>query len=104
MHQVTLHGGVGVLSESSNVRAGIRQYILENLMFSDDPSALADGASLLDQGVIDSTGVLEVALFLETEFEIEVKASELLPDNFDSVDNMVRFVARMQAGATAQPA
>lgn len=93
-----------MLSDSSAVRAGIRRYILENLMFSDDPSTLADGASLLDQGVIDSTGVLEVALFLETEFDIEVKASELLPDNFDSVDNMVRFVVRMQAGTAAQPA
>ncbi|MFI4958570.1 MAG: acyl carrier protein, partial [Lysobacterales bacterium] len=52
--------------------------------------------SLLERGVIDSTGVLEIILFLEGEFGIQVKASEMLPENFDSVNNMVRFVSRLQ--------
>lgn len=93
-----------MIADPATIQAAIRAYVLENLMFSSDASALVNDASLLDQGVIDSTGVLEVALFLETEFGIEVKASELLPDNFDSVDNMVRFVTRMQAEASMQPA
>lgn len=72
----------------------IRKYILDNLLFSDDEAALANDASLLDLGIIDSTGVLELALFLESHFKIEVNDDELLPSNFDSVNNLVRFVGK----------
>jgi acyl carrier protein len=74
----------------------VRGYILENLLFSSDAAELPNDASLLERGVIDSTGVLEIILFLEGEFGIQVKASEMLPENFDSVNNMVRFVCRLQ--------
>lgn len=83
-------------TEAMHVKTRIRDYILENLMFSDDPGELPDDASLLDRGIIDSTGVLEVVLFLEESFGIQVKASEMLPQNFDSVDNIVAFVGRQQ--------
>nr|WP_256489646.1 acyl carrier protein [Dyella lutea] len=78
----------------ARITADIRTYILENLMFSDDGSVLANDASLLEKGVIDSTGVLELAMFLETQFGISVKADDLLPQNFDSVDSMAGFVHR----------
>ncbi len=91
-------------AELSRITADIRAYILENLMFSDDGSVLVDDASLLEQGVIDSTGVLELALFLETQFGIAVKAEDLLPQNFDSVDSMTRFVSNAIAGGTATAA
>jgi len=82
-----------------DVQTKIRQYILENLLFTDDGAELADDASLLERGIIDSTGVLEIVLFLEEEFGIAIKASEMLPENFDSVDNMVRFVNRLRVSA-----
>ena len=84
-------------SETTVIAAKVRGYILENLMFSSDENELANDASLMERGVIDSTGVLEIVLFLETEFGIEVKASEMLPENFDSVNNLVRFVSRLQS-------
>lgn len=80
-----------------SIESQVRSYILENLMFSSNPADLASGESLLDRGVIDSTGVLEIVLFLETTFGVKVKDSEMLPENFDSVDNIVRFVGRLQA-------
>jgi acyl carrier protein len=83
-------------TEPPVIEAKVRGYILENLMFSSDANELANDASLLERGVIDSTGVLEIILFLESEFGVEVKASEMLPENFDSVNNMVRFVSRLQ--------
>lgn len=83
-------------TETPVIEAKVRGYILENLMFSSDANELANDASLLERGVIDSTGVLEIILFLESEFGVEVKASEMLPENFDSVNNMVRFVSRLQ--------
>lgn len=79
-----------------SVESQVRSYILENLMFSGNPADLADDESLLDRGVIDSTGVLEIVLFLETRFGVKVKDSEMLPENFDSVDNIVRFVGRLR--------
>ncbi|WP_300617528.1 acyl carrier protein [Dokdonella sp.] len=80
-----------------SIESQVRNYILENLLFSSNPADLASGESLLDRGVIDSTGVLEIVLFLETTFGVKVKDSEMLPENFDSVDNIVRFVGRLQA-------
>ncbi|MFA7322341.1 MAG: acyl carrier protein [Dokdonella sp.] len=80
-----------------SIEAKIRHYILENLMFTDDGSRLPNDASLLDRGVIDSTGVLEIVMFLEEEFAIKIKDSEMLPENFDSVNNLVAFVQRLQA-------
>ena len=62
-----------------------------------DASALTDDASLLDRGLIDSTGVLEVIEYLETTFGITVTDDEMLPENLDSVDRIVAFVEKKQA-------
>ena len=83
-------------NDGTGVKALIRRYLLENLLFSEDDSELPDDVSLLDRGIMDSTGVLEVVLFLEERFGIKVKDSQMLPENFDSVNNMVRFVERVQ--------
>jgi acyl carrier protein len=74
----------------------IRNYVLENYLFTDDQSALANDTSFLDDGIIDSTGILEVIAFLEEEFKIEVKDEEMIPENLDSVNNIVAFVSRKQ--------
>jgi len=84
-------------SDTSQIRSGIRAYILENLLFTSDDAELADDASLLDRGIVDSTGVLEIVMYLEEQFAIKVKDSDMLPENFDSVNNMVRFVSRATA-------
>ena len=90
--------GIRMSQQAAQIESRIRGYILENLLFSSNPSDLANGASLLEQGIIDSTGVLEIVMFLEGEFGLSIKASDMLPENFDSVDNMVRLVLRLQGG------
>jgi len=70
----------------------IRNEILDNYLFTDDQSELENSASLLEQGIIDSTGILELIYFLEEEFDIQVKDSELIPENLDSVDNILAYV------------
>lgn len=74
----------------------IRQYILSNLLFTDDESALQDSESFLDGGIIDSTGVMEIILFIEDTFGIKVNDDEMLPVNLDSVDKLVAFIKRKQ--------
>ena len=76
----------------------VRQFIVKNF-YVPDPSALADDTSLLDQAIIDSTGVLEVIGFLEQEFGITVDDAEMLPENLDSIGRIAAFVVRKQGGA-----
>jgi acyl carrier protein len=71
----------------------IRGFLASNFYIS-DPGLLEDGTSLLDQGIIDSTGVLEVIGFIEETFGITVEDSELLPENLDSIQGIARFITR----------
>ncbi|HEY0232938.1 MAG TPA: acyl carrier protein [Dokdonella sp.] len=83
--------------DATQVEAKVRGYILENLLFTSDGSELANDASLLERSIIDSTGVLEIVLFLEEEFAVKISENEMVPENFDSVNNIVRFVLRLKA-------
>lgn len=80
-----------------SIGAKIRSYIQENFLFSDDTSAFADSDSFLEQGIIDSTGVLELVFFVEEQFGIKVADREMIPENFDSVANIARFIQDKQA-------
>jgi acyl carrier protein len=53
---------------------------------------LKDDTSFLDEGVIDSTGVMELVAFLETTFEFRIEDEEIVPDNFDSINKLLKFV------------
>lgn len=77
-----------------SIEAKIRQFILDNYLFSNDQSLLANSDSFLQKGIIDSTGILEVIQFLTDEFGVEVQDSEMVPENLDSVNNLVAFVTR----------
>lgn len=77
-----------------HVQTIIRQYILENFLFTDDNSVLQDDDSLLAQGIIDSTGALEIANFIEEKFAITVHDEEMLPENLDSINNISGFILR----------
>lgn len=81
-----------------NTAEKIREFITTNFYVA-DPAALSDDASFLDQGIVDSTGVLEVVTFLEDTFAIAVGDDELLPENLDSVRNLTAFVERKQSCA-----
>jgi acyl carrier protein len=80
----------------------VRQFILTNFYVS-DPSVLTDETSLLRQGIVDSTGVLEVITFLEAEFSIQVLDEEMLPENLDSISRIAAYLAHKTA-ANRSPA
>jgi len=75
----------------------LRNYILENYLFTDDQSALSNGDSFMEKGIIDSTGILEVIFFLEDELGVIVEDEEMIPENLDSVDNLVAFIGSKKA-------
>jgi acyl carrier protein len=71
----------------------VRDFVTANFYIA-DPESLEDRTSLLDHGIIDSTGVLEVILFIETTFGVTVEDSEMLPENFDSIERIAKYVGR----------
>ncbi|MER8366308.1 MAG: acyl carrier protein [Mesorhizobium sp.] len=71
----------------------IRAFLASNFYIA-DPESLESDTSLLDQGIVDSTGVLEVIGFIEETFGITVEDSELLPENLDSIQGIAQYVMR----------
>ena len=77
-----------------NLQSEIKNFILQNFLFSADPGALSDVDSLLQKGIVDSTGILELVLHLEQTYQITVLDDEMLPSNLDSVNAIASFVTR----------
>lgn len=75
-------------------RQQVRQFVLKNFLFTDDANALADGDSLIGNGIVDSTGILELIGFLEETHGIRIAPEEMVPANFDSIDAISAFLAR----------
>lgn len=74
----------------------VRAFITSNFYVA-DPATLADDTSLLDRGIVDSTGMLEVIFFIEETFGIKIDYSEMVPDNLDSIERIANFVSRKKS-------
>jgi acyl carrier protein len=77
----------------SETKSKIREFIIENFLFG-NANGLKDDTSFLEEGIIDSTGVLELVTFLEENFSIQVDDEELIPENLDSIDNVSAYLER----------
>jgi acyl carrier protein len=79
----------------------LRSFLAENFLLGEEFRGLPGSASLIEAGIIDSTGVLELVGFLEETYDIEITDSELVPENLDSIDKVVLFVgAKRNSGRT----
>jgi acyl carrier protein len=78
----------------------LREFMATNFLFSDDFS-LGDADSFLDAGILDSTGVLQIILFLEERYQIALDDDEIVPENLDSIQRVKRFVDRKLTAAQA---
>ena len=74
-------------------KQAIRDFVIENFLFG-EANGLKDDTSFLEEGIIDSTGILELVTFLEDEFSITVEDEELIPENLDSIGNVANFLER----------
>jgi acyl carrier protein len=81
----------------------IRNYIVNNFLFG-EAGSLQDDTSFMENGILDSTGVLELVTFLETTCAIKVQAQEMVPENLDSVSRVVAFVTRKLSEKSPQVA
>ena len=75
----------------------LKHYILKNFLFSDDESALGAEDSLVRGGILDSTGIYELIVFVEEEFKLSIAPEEMIPDNFDTLTAIDAFITRKRA-------
>ena len=73
----------------------VRRFIVENFLFGRS-KGLTDEQSFLDSGIIDSTGILELVVFLEETYGLQVNDEELIPDNLDSINKISGFLQKKQ--------
>ena len=80
----------------NEIEEQIRGFIVETFLFGEGGDELANDDSLLDRGIIDSTGVLELIAYVENSFGVKAVDEELVPDNFDSIRRLAAFIVRKQ--------
>lgn len=83
------------------VRDQVRAFVVETFLFGDTATEVPEQGSFIEQGIIDSTGILELVAFVEDTFGITVADAEILPANFDSIARVAEFVARKRTTAQA---
>jgi acyl carrier protein len=81
---------------NQDIARRVRAFLVETFLLGDD-DGFGDHESLLDNGIVDSTGVMEVVAFLEESFNIVIDDDELVADNLDSVARLAAFVSRKRA-------
>lgn len=77
----------------SEIKSKIREFVVENFMFGND-EGLEDETSFLEEGIIDSTGILELVNYIEEEFSIGVDDDDLIPENLDSINNVTAYLEK----------
>ena len=71
----------------------IRAFVVDNFLFGDG-SYLKDDTSFLEERIIDSTGILQIISYIEEEFDIKIDDEEIIPENLDSLSNIIIFLNR----------
>ena len=74
----------------------LRTFIQNNFLLGDKNRAIKKDESFLQNGIIDSTGVLELVNFIEETYKIKVEDEELVPENLDSIQNLIAYIQRKQ--------
>jgi len=82
-----------------SVQEELKSFIVQNFLFSTDLSRLGDADSLLEKGIVDSTGILELVTHIEEKYGIRVMDQEMLPANLDSVNAIAGFIERKRSNS-----
>ena len=83
----------------TTVEQEVRTFLADNFSLGHDLTKLSGTQSLTERGFIDSVGIVEVLTFLETRYEIQITDDETVPENIDTIDNIVRFIDRKRGDA-----
>lgn len=86
---------------TDTIRNAVKAFVVENFLFGDANHTVADDDSLIENGVIDSTGVLELVVFIEERYGITVADADIIPANLDSLARITAFIASKTAAPAA---
>lgn len=86
-----------------NLKQDLRRFVVENFLFGQE-KGLSDSDSFLEEGIVDSMGVLELVAFLEQKYGITIQDQELVPDNLDSLNRLERFLTQKLSNSTVHKA
>ena len=75
----------------NDTKQSIKKFIIENFLFEEDDN-LKEDTSFLENGIIDSTGILELVMFIEETYGIGVEDEEIIPENLDSISSIAKYV------------
>lgn len=82
---------------TENIQKNIKSFIIEQFLFGDESVAPANDTSLLDDGIMDSTSVLELVAFIEESYGLEIPDADIVPANLDSISAITRYVSARKA-------
>jgi acyl carrier protein len=83
-----------------NILDDIRNFVVMTFLFGDQ-GTVQDDESLMDSGIVDSTGILEIVTYLETTYHVKIKNEEMMPENLDSLSRIARFlIKKLDSAAT----
>lgn len=84
-----------------NTAHRVRAYLIENFLYMRREKELGDDERLLESGILDSMGVMELMVFIEEEFGIEVADAEITEANLGSVSSIAGYIDRKKAASVA---
>lgn len=77
---------------NGEIKKEIKNFIVSNYLRGLRGGALSDDDSFLEEGIIDSIGVIELAAFIQKRFGIRIKVPEIIPENFDTLNNLEKYI------------
>jgi len=88
--------------EEVRVQTDLKRFIRRNFLFGNAATVILDDTSLLDAGIMDSTGVLELVAYLEENYGLKVLDDEMVPENLDSIARMTAYLQRKLSASSAR--
>jgi len=84
------------MSSQDEMKNKLREFIKETFLIGTDFDTVEDNDSFMEKEIIDSTGVLELTAFVETDFNITIEDEEMVPENLDSIEKLTAFISSKQ--------
>ncbi len=77
-----------------DIKAELKKFIIDNYLLGDEDIKLSDDDSFLEKGIIDSIGVIELTSFIRDKYGIKIKVTEIVPENFDTLNNLEKYITK----------
>ena len=79
-----------------DIKSKLKNFIITEFIFENDDNSIKDDALLLEMGIIDSVGVVVLMSFMQEQFSIQLDDKDLIPENFQTINNMKDLIERKQ--------